>query len=375
MKPGPDGDGRPATHPDVSIVTSGHDVADARIHRLAAALLDEGLSVELLGLGAPEQAPPGVATTTTPRPGMAGRAMLAAAYARRARGKVLVALDPDSLVTSLAAARLRRRAVVADVHEDYAALLADRPWAAGWKGRVAGVVAGIATWAARRADLVVVADDHVPPTSARRRVVLRNLPYPGMLPAPSEPEQPPRALYVGDVRGSRGLWSMIEGIEGSPGWTLDVVGPVSRHDEARLTAYLADGPARDRVRVHGRRAPREAWRLAEGAACGLVLLEDTPAFRAAMPSKLYEYVASGLPVIVTDLPRQRAFVESEGIGAVVAPGPGCGQAVAGVLRRWSEAPDELAALRERTHGFRGTADEWSSAYAAAAAAVRALVSR
>lgn len=362
------------TIPDVSIVTSGHDVADARIHRLAAALLDAGLSVELLGLGAPEQAPPGVVTTTTPRPGLAGRAALAATYARQARGRVLVALDPDSLVTSLAAGRLRRRAVVADVHEDYAALLADRPWAAGWKGRVAGAVAGAATWAARRADLVVVADDHVPPISARRRVVLRNLPYPGMLPGPSQLETRPRALYVGDVRASRGLWSMIEGIEGAPGWTLDVVGPVSRNDEARLTAYLAEGPARERVRVHGRRPPREAWRLAEGAACGLVLLEDTPAFRAALPSKLYEYVASGLPVIVTDLPRQRAFVEAQGVGVVVSPGPGCGEAVAAVLRRWSESPEELARLRARTHEFRATADEWSSAYAAAAAAVRALLS-
>jgi len=31
---------------DVSLVTSGHDVADARLHRLVAALTDSGLTVD-----------------------------------------------------------------------------------------------------------------------------------------------------------------------------------------------------------------------------------------------------------------------------------------------------------------------------------------
>jgi glycosyltransferase involved in cell wall biosynthesis len=264
---------------------------------------------------------------------------------------------------------------VADVHEDYAALLADRPWAGGWKGRAARVLVAGATRTARSADLVIVADEHVPPLTGRRRVVLRNLPYPGMMPVPSPPDEPFRALYIGDVRATRGLWTMIEALEQAPGWSLDIVGPVSAADEPRLTAYLADGPARDRLRLHGRRPPREAWRLAAGAACGLVLLGDTPAFREALPSKLYEYVASGLPVVVTDLPRQREFVESHGVGAIVPAGEGSPAAVASVLNAWSAEPEALASLRERTAAFRATADEWLEAYAAAAAAVKQLVSR
>ena len=37
--------------PDVSVVSTGHDVADARLHRICAALLRRGLSVEVVGLG------------------------------------------------------------------------------------------------------------------------------------------------------------------------------------------------------------------------------------------------------------------------------------------------------------------------------------
>ncbi len=348
-------------------------MADARIHRLAAALTHDGLVLELLGLGDAALAPPGVATRVHRRPGPIGRALLALRFAAMGRGRVLLALDPDSLLASLVLARLRRRRVVADVHEDYTALLNDRPWAHGPKGRAAGVLARAATAAARRADLVVVADEHVPPLRAPHRLVLRNLPYLGMLPSPSEPEHPPRALYVGDIRASRGLWSMIEAIERAPGWVLDLVGPVSPADQAQLHRYLATGPARDRIRAHGRRPPREAWALARGASCGLVLLDDTPAFRAALPSKLYEYVASGLPVVVTDLPRQREFVEHWQVGAVVSPGPGRARELADVLVAWGGRDAAArAAAAERALAFGAEAQSWAAEYEAAADAVVAL---
>jgi glycosyltransferase involved in cell wall biosynthesis len=303
------------------------------------------------------------------------RAVRAIRYAVRARGRVLLALDPDSLVTSLVVARVRRRRVVADVHEDYAALLRDRAWARGWRGQVAMRLARAATAAARAADLVVVADEHVPPLTADHRLVVRNLPDLRMLPEPSTRAAEPRALYVGDVRASRGLWAMLDAIEGAPGWTLDVVGPVARADADRLDAELASRGLADRVRLHGRQPPAQAWRRAEGAWCGLGLLDDTSAFRDAMPSKLYEYVGCGLAVVVTDLPRQREFVGSgaESIGRVVPPGPEVGSAAAAVLREWAQDPASLDTLRAASL-LRREALLAQDPYAELARRVRQLVS-
>lgn len=357
---------------DVSIVSSGHDVADARIHRLAAALVDLDLSVEVLGLGRPSDGPPGVPTSARPRPGFVGRAFYALTVARRARGRVLIALDPDSHLACMAVGRLRRRAVVADVHEDYAALLADRAWAHGLAGKVASVLAGTSSRIARHSDLVIVADDHVPPATAAHRIVLKNLPYLSMLPEGNDPEVPPRALYVGDVRASRGLWSMIAAIEAAPGWHLDIVGPVSPSERDRLDEYALSGAAADRVVVHGRQPPRLAWSHAQRATCGLVLLDDTPAFNAALPSKLYEYAACGLPVIVTDLPRQRAFVESHGLGEVVPPGKESAAAAAAVLRTWQASPDRLQAHRDAAARWGEDAVDWRAQYVRAAEAIRDL---
>ena len=229
---------------DVTVLTSGHDVADARLHREVAALMRAGLSVEVLGLGDSGDAPPGVqAVRTWPRPGLAGRATLAARMALVSRGRVLLTLDPDSALAAYGVSRRGRRtglgcgpgsgpgsgrpALVVDVHEDYARLLADRAWtrrAGGSAGTLARGLVGAFTRVAARADLTVVADEHVPPLTARRRLVVPNLPDPAMLPEPAAREPRPRALYVGDVRASRGLFAMLEAIRAAPDWTVETVG-------------------------------------------------------------------------------------------------------------------------------------------------------
>lgn len=331
---------------DVSIVTSGHEAADARLHRLTAALVRAGLSVEVLALGHVQDGPAGAVVRTEQRGSMVSRALRALRYAALAEGGVLVALDPDSLLAARLVAALRRRRVVADVHEDYAALLRDRAWARGTAGRVAARLVGVATAAARGSDLTVVADEHVPPRTADHRLVVRNLPDPAMLPAPSVPDESPRAVYIGDVRRSRGLFAMLDAVAAAPGWSLDVVGPVADADWPELLTRLQDGLA-ERVRFHGRQPPAGAWQVATGAWCGLVLLEDTAAFRDALPSKLYEYLATGLPVVVTDLPRQAALVRESGLGHVVPADQDAGAAAGAVLRAWSADPATLEAVRRR----------------------------
>ena len=107
---------------DVSVVTSGHDVADARMHREVAALRRRGLTVEVLGLGDVGAGPEGADIRTWPRRSMVFRAVHAVRLPFLARGRVLLTLDPDVVPAGVVASLLRRRRLVADVHEDYVAL-------------------------------------------------------------------------------------------------------------------------------------------------------------------------------------------------------------------------------------------------------------
>jgi glycosyltransferase involved in cell wall biosynthesis len=337
--------------PDVSVISSAHDLADARLHRTCAGLLRAGLSVQVIGLGELSGAPTGVAASSLgDARGKRRRLGNAVTLPFRARGRVTVTFDPDLVPAATlrrALARLRPGprpgAVLAvDVHEDYLALLHDRAWAAGVAGTLARLLVRLALVLTRRADLTVVADAHVPPLTARRRLVVRNLPDPGYLPAAVEPDPVPRAVYIGDVRRSRGLADMLAAIEAAPGWELDVVGPVHPADAGWLADWAATSAAADRVRLHGRLAPSQAWALAAGASVGLALLADTPAFRAAIPTKLYEYLGSGLAVLATPLPRMAEIVRSSGAGVVVEDAAAAGAA----LRDYSADPAALRAARK-----------------------------
>ena len=317
---------------DVTLLSSGHDVADARLHRHCAALRRAGLRVEVIAKGRAEDAPAETEFRSIRPRGIVGRGIKALTLPGRARGRVLITLDPDLIP----AARARRlfghgRRLAVDLHEDYVALLDDRAWATGAAGRIAKVWARTAISLSRGADLTIVADQHVPPERAARRLVVRNLPDLTLLPERGELDDSPRALYVGDVRESRGLFTMLEAIEQAPDWTLDVVGPVAARDKERLDAWLASSPAAGRVRMHGRMPPAAAWRLASGAWAGMSLLHSTPAFESAIPSKIYEYLACGMPVLSSPIKRAAELVDKAGAGAVVADAAQAGA----TLRAWS----------------------------------------
>ena len=303
---------------DVSIVTSGHDVGDARLHRLVTSLTRAGLAVEVIGTGLRDSAPEDATRVHVERRGgMKRRVLRAVRSPLRAAGRVVMVIDPDAVPAAMLL-KARGRRVVVDVHEDYSRLLADRSWARGATGIAARAAVRLITELTARADLTVVADHHVPPLSARNRIVLRNTAFHGHLPGPSQPDATPRALHVGDLRRSRGLFDMVEAIAGAPQWRLDLVGPVSAADEAELLRRLDAPDVAGRVRLYGRRPPRQAWSFATGAWVGLSMLQDTPAFREAIPSKLYEFLACGLPVIGTPLPRQAEIINSTGAGVVVS---------------------------------------------------------
>ena len=307
---------------------------------MAPALVRAGLSVEVLGLGDPSGAPPGVIARTHPRLGRDRRLLDALVMPWQARGRVLLVIAPEMVPMASVVRRLRRRGLVVDVFEDYARLAHDRPFSS--PARFAAVrLVRLTTALSARADLTTVADDHVPPRDARRRLVVRNLPDRDALPPPTAPSGKPRAIYIGDVRRSRGLQLMLEAIELAPDWSLDVVGPVAAADEPWLKDWERSSPAASRVRMHGRMPPAASWHVAVGAWVGLSLLEDTPAFRDAVPSKIYEYAAAGLPVIATPLPRVRAIVRESGGGVCASTASEVAQALHG----WQSDPDSLAACR------------------------------
>jgi glycosyltransferase involved in cell wall biosynthesis len=384
---------------DVSIISSGANIADARLHRLTNALLRAGLTVELFAPGNPADAPrvmndhlagaptptelnqgaEGIATGSlilrsctspwTRGKGLIPRYVRSRTFVSRARGKVIYAISPEAFAPAFAWSRFcthvlfRKRFFTADLYEDYLRLLQDRAWAKKYAGVLGAIARSDTKWALRfaaRAELTTVADVQVPPFNSRNRLVVRNLPDASILTQSGERSKTPRAIYIGDLRKSRGLYTMLEVAEKLPHWQFDFVGSIAPTDQEYVSAWLARNSATNasggqsansRVKFHGKLAPRDSWKFAEGAWVGLSLLESTPAFVEAVPSKLYEYMSVGLASVSTPLPRCIELINQSGAGVVAASA----DEIVAQLKHWEENPAELDQVR-------ATAKKWADSH-------------
>lgn len=333
--------------PDISIISSGASLADARLHRIANALIRAGLTVEVLAPGNLADAPSNVSVRSVHQGSGFQWRMHRAFYSPwLAKGNVLYCLAPESQLFTRFASKIKKKIYCADIYEDYATLLKDRRWAKsyfGIAGLIGGAITRISTHTASQAAFTTVADKQVPPFDAKHRILLRNLPDASHLTQSGELSEQPRAIYIGDVRESRGLHTMLQTAELAPNWHFDIVGPISDNDAAWIHLWsIAHEDAASRVTFHGRLSPTKSWTLVKGAWVGLSLLEPTPAFIAAVPSKLYEYMAVGLATISTPLPRCADLIENSGSGAL-ADGP---ESVARILKDWEEHPALIKKIRQ-----------------------------
>lgn len=352
-----------------SLITSADNVADARLHRLTNALLKDGMQVEIWALGNNSDAP--VGSTFHKAPGSKSkiaRIIRDLLLPFKTNGEVVIVVAPDLIPLTYLVTRIRGQKMVADVHEDYLQLLRDRDWAKGAVGKLAKVIARSATYFASKAELTTVADVQVPPFKARNRMVIKNLPDASLITPSGELSENPRAIYIGDIRKSRGLNTMLEVAEKSPEWSFDFVGNISESEPDFLNNWLKNSSAASRVKFHGRLSPKDSWKFAKGAWVGLTLLESTPAFVEAVPSKLYEYAAAGLATISTPLPRCVELINQSGGGEIATTS----DEVSELLNSWAKNSEPLKGLRSKALTWSKEVLKSEEQYAAFASAIRSL---
>ena len=164
--------------------------------------------------------------------------------------------------------------------------------------------------------------------------------------------------------------TMLGAAERSPQWSFDIIGNLAAADAPFVEQWRAQHPeAAARVHFRGRMDPVSSWKYAETAWVGLTLLEPTPAFVEAVPSKLYEYMAAGLAIISTPLPRCVELVEESGSGVIAASA----DEVASALTRFANDENFLSECRMRGAQWASANLDSAGEYGKFVTAIRALL--
>ena len=139
-----------------------------------------------------------------------------------------------------------------------------------------------------------------------------------------EGQSRPSLVYAGSIRAIRGLYDMLElacHLKTSyPNILLRLVGPIaSPAEESKVRDLVRSYEVGDNVDLLGRVSYLEVHRQIARSDIGLVLLHPDPNYLDSLPTKLFEYMMMGKPVVVSDFPLWRQIVQDAECGFLVDP--------------------------------------------------------
>jgi glycosyltransferase involved in cell wall biosynthesis len=309
-------------------VTTAHPAEDIRIfHKECVSLAEAGHEVFLLVAGTgDDRIEKGVRIIHVPvyyksRPGRMFRAPWALV------GKIFE-IDPDVVhfhdpeflpVTR----KLQRKGicVIYDIHEDLPRQILSKYWIPGsFRKPLARFVEHYENRVAARLNHLIVTTPHIAerfhPLSPDVSVV-RNFPLQHEF-TPVEASRkphPPHLCYAGGITAIRGSREMVAAIEHLD-VVLDLAGPVDSCDQFQELRKL---PGWTKKIYHGVVDRQIVAGIMGRAYAGLNLMHPVPNYIDAIPTKLFEYMLSGIPVIASNFPSWAAIIERYDCGICVDP--------------------------------------------------------
>ena len=178
-----------------------------------------------------------------------------------------------------------------------------------------------------------------------RTIVVRNVPRldeflsaEGGTEAALPLERERTAIYAGGITEVRGIREMVAAMARVPaelGVRLALLGTFL---PSSLEETLSHQPGWDRVDVLGWQTRDEVVRYLQRARVGLLLFHPKPDHLEALPNKLFEYMAAGLPIVASAFPLWREIITLCRCGVLVDPLDA--NAIAEAVTRLIEHPEE-----------------------------------
>jgi len=325
----------------VCIITTVHPPFDTRIfHKEAKTLVRAGYEVVLIAQHERNEVVDGVRIVALPRPrnrftrifGLTWRAFR---LALRERADAYHFHDPELLPIGVLLKIFTRAKVIYDVHENVPKQILNKFWLPTWSRKpIAAAYKFVERVCLPFVDVIVIAEDsYIENYRGRKNVLaIRNYPIIESFKTHSFDTGWNKGLrhrigltYIGEVSKLRGALELIEAMKilktkGYKGIILSIIGPLAPSqfgEELRL--LLRQHGLEGSVQILGRIPYEEVPNVLAKSHIGLVVLHPDPNYVDSLPTKLFEYMAAGLPVVASNFPLWKEIVEGNRCGITVNP--------------------------------------------------------
>lgn len=298
-------------------------VSDNRVHKVCTSLVNMGFNILLVGRKLPSSPLLNNREYPTKRFNLLFKsgAFFYAEYNFRlflfllfVKFDVLLANDLDSLTANFLASKIKNKPLVYDSHEYFTEVpeLINRPKVKHvWEWLEQKMVPGIKN-AYTVCDSIakIYTEKYGTPFK-----VVRNIPVSKDIPIHKKNSSEKIILYQGAVNIGRGLEQAILAMKFIESAKLIIAG--DGDIKPQLEKLVEKEKLQNRVEFIGRLSIEELTKLTPQADLGLSIEEDLGLnYRFALPNKLFDYIQSQVPVLVTNLPEMAAIVKQYQIGEI-----------------------------------------------------------
>lgn len=229
-------------------------------------------------------------------------------------------LDPELLAVGLILKLFFNRQVLFDAHEDYVEYVRVSPYIKGAARHICAFGFRILlALASRIYDGFVFGDDEIAKEYSHlglRKICFHHFPLRSMFGPSPVPfaERKYDVVYVGNLSKDKGAFVILETLrllrERYKKLRALLIGEPRRYIKEEFYQYIREHKIDESLEVTGNLPYERVSGLLDQCKVGLIGLLDLPKFRKQSATKLFEYMAKGVPIVSVDLTPERKYMKS-----------------------------------------------------------------
>ena len=214
--------------------------------------------------------------------------------------------------------------VIYDVHEDVPKDILTKEWLhPNLRKLICKIVGCIEEYSVSKFDFTIVVTPHIKTRlNSIRTKLVQNFPIIEVEEFPTSNKSSEKYLfYVGDITKIRGVMEMVRSMEIINKVRVDPIRLklAGKFSPNKLQKELESLKGWENIDFVGWVKRKEMKNIARNAIAGFVIFHPVPNHLDAQPNKLFEYMLEGLPVIASDFPLWKEFIDKNQCGILIDP--------------------------------------------------------